>query len=151
MEKLEEVARDFEQEGLKLELKGLDELRATSSSAHSMRKRGLTPVRRMTLVTDRELASKLTREMIRLGATGYTETPCFGAGRRLVSTGDAPLREQMRVEVIMPLNVCEHVLDYLRTSIIPENQLTVCVETVEVPRITSFLGESAKMATSAHH
>ena len=70
MEKLEELSHDFEQEGLKLELKGLDELRAFSPSAHSTRKRGLTPVRRLTLVTDPELASKLTKEMIRMGATG---------------------------------------------------------------------------------
>lgn len=151
MEKLEELSHDFAQEGLKLELKGLDELRAFSASAHSTRKRGLTPARRLTLVTDPDLAAKLTKEMIRMGATGYTETRCFGAGRRMVNIVNATPIEQSRVEVIMPLNVCEQILDYLRTNIIQENQVTVCVETVEVPRITSFLGESARMATPAHH
>ncbi len=151
MEKLEELSHDFEQEGLKLELKGLDELRAFSPSAHSTRKRGLTPVRRLTLVTDPELASKLTKEMIRMGATGYTEIPCFGAGRRLVSNEDATPLEQIRVEVIMPTRVCDQFLEYLRVNVIPQHQLTVCVETVEVARITSFLSESAKVESPAHH
>ena len=151
MEKLEELSHDFEQEGLKLELKGLDDLRAFSPSAHSTRKRGLTPARRLTLVTDPVLAAKLTKEIIRMGATGYTETPCFGAGRRLVSTEDATPLEQIRVEVIMPTKVCDQVLDYLRVNVIPQHQLTVCVETVEVPRLTSFMSELGKVEPLAHH
>ena len=82
---------------------------------------------------------------------GYTETPCFGAGRRLVSTEDATPLEQIRLEVIMPTKVCDQFLDYLRVNVIPQHQLTVCVETVEVPRITSFMSESAKVETPAHH
>ncbi|MCX7388545.1 MAG: SulP family inorganic anion transporter [Planctomycetales bacterium] len=151
MEKLEEVAYDFEQEGLKLELRGLDELRATSSSVHSMRKRGLTPVKRLTFICDAVLAGQLTKEMIRMGATGYTEMPCFGAGRRLVRTEDATPVEQMRVEVILPQNVCELIIDYLRISVIPEHHITVCVETVEVARITSFMGETGFPAHARHH
>ena len=151
MEKLQELSRDFLQEGLKLELKGLDELRAFSPSAHSTRKRGLTPVKRLTVVTDPELASTLTKEMIRMGATGYTEIPCFGAGRRLVSTEDATPVEQIRIEVIMPTDVCEQVLDYLRVNVFPHHQLTVCVETVEVQRITSFMSESNTAEPVAQH
>ncbi|MEI6539328.1 MAG: SulP family inorganic anion transporter [Planctomycetota bacterium] len=151
MEKLQEVAYDFEQEGLKLELRGLDELRATSSSVHSMRKRGLTPVKRLTFICDAVLAGQLTKEMIRMGATGYTEMPCFGAGRRLVRTEDATPVEQMRVEVILPQNVCELIIDYLRISVIPEHHITVCVETVEVARITSFMGETGFPAHAKHH
>ena len=151
MEKLQEVAYDFEQEGLKLELRGLDELRATSSSVHSMRKRGLTPVKRLTFICDAVLAGQLTKEMIRMGATGYTEMPCFGAGRRLVRTEDATPVEQMRVEVILPQNVCELIIDYLRISVIPEHHITVCVETVEVARITSFMGETGFPAHARHH
>lgn len=140
MEKLEEVSRDFEHEGLKLELRGLDELRAFSASAHSARKRGLSPVRRLTLVTNPTLAAKLSKEFIRMGATGYTETPCFGAGRRQAADENAKPSEQMRVEVIMPPNVCEQAIEYLRLNVIPDNQITVCVETVEVMRVTSFIG-----------
>ncbi len=139
MEKLEELVHDFEQVGLKLELKGLDELRALSPNVHSARVRGLTPVRRMTLVTDPELAAKLAKEFVQMGATGYTETPCFGVGRRHVDSDVIVPLAQIRLEVILPFETCEHVVEYLRTNIMPLHHLTVCVETVEVARITSFV------------
>jgi len=151
MEKLEEVSHDFEQEGLKLELRGLDELRAFSASAHATRKRGLTPVRRLTLVTNPELAAKLIRDMVDMGATGYTEIPCFGAGRQLVNQDELIPQAQTRVEVIMPIDICEKVIDYLRTSIVPQNQLTVCVETVEVAKITPFVGDVENAPVAGHH
>lgn len=139
MEKLEELVHDFEQVGLKLELKGLDELRALSPNVHSARVRGLSPVRRMTLVTDPELAAKLAKEFVQMGATGYTETPCFGVGRRHIDSDVIVPLAQTRLEVILPFETCEHVVEYLRTNIMPLHHLTVCVETVEVARITSFV------------
>ncbi len=152
MEKLEELAHDFEQVGLKLELRGLDELRALSPSAHSARVRGLTPVRRLTIVTDPELASRLMKEIIAMGATGYTETPCFGMGRRHLDSADAVPLEQVRLEVILPFEVCEQVLEYLRTHIMPVQHITTCVETVEVARVTSFTNASSiNSPQSSHH
>ncbi len=153
MEKLEELGHEFEQAGLKLELKGLDELRPSSSDAHSMRKKGLTPVRRMTLVTNPELATTLTKEIVRMGATGYTEIPCFGMGRRHVTSHESVPVEQVRVEFIMPFELCEQVLEYLRTHIMALHPVTVCVETVEVARITSFVSTEAVAAahTSSGH
>ena len=142
MEKLEEMTREFEQEGLKLELKGLDELRPLSSNAHAARKRGLTPVRRLTVVTDPELATSLVKEIVQMGATGYTEIPCFGLGRRSVDNEDLTPHAQVRVEIILPHDVCERVLEYLRSQIMPLHQITACVETVEVARITSFVGST---------
>ena len=142
MEKLEELVHDFEQVGLKLELRGLDELRALSPNVHSARVRGLTPVRRMTLVTDPELAVKLAKEFVQMGATGYTETPCFGVGRRHVDSDAIIPLAQTRLEVILPFETCEHIIEYLRTNIMPLHHITVCVETVEVARITSFVSTS---------
>lgn len=139
MEKLEELVHDFEQEGLKLELKGLDELRALSPNVHSARIRGLTPVRRMTLVTDPELAGRLAREFVQMGATGYTETPCFGIGRRHVDADVIVPQSQTRLEIILPFETCEQIVEYLRINIMPLHQITVCIETVEVARITSFV------------
>jgi len=139
MEKLEELVHDFEQEGLRLELKGLDELRALSPNVHSARIRGLTPVRRMTLVTDPELAGRLAREFVHMGATGYTETPCFGIGRRHVDADVIVPQPQTRLEIILPFETCEHIVEYLRINIMPLHQITVCIETVEVARITSFV------------
>ncbi len=143
MEKLEELGHDFEQAGLKLELKGLDELRPVSSNVHSARRKGLTPVRRMTLITNPDLASKLMKEILDMGATGYTETPCFGVGRRHIESNVLKPLDQTRLEIIMPFETCEQVIEYLRVNIMPLQHVTVCVETVEVARITSFVSSSA--------
>ena len=152
MEKLQELTHDFEQAGLVLELKGLDELRSLSSNVHSARVRGLTPVRRMTMITDPDLASKLTKEVVLMGATGYTETPCFGVGRRHVDSDVVTPIEQIRIEVILPFEICEKVLEYLRGSVMPLHHITVCVETVEVARITSFVSSAAitRQQTKGH-
>ncbi len=103
MEKLEELSHDFEQAGLRFEMKGLDELRPLSANVHSARVRGLTPVRRLTFVTNPELASKVTAEIVAMGATGYTEIPCFGLGRRGLEAGQVTPAEQIRVEIVLSL------------------------------------------------
>lgn len=143
MEKLEEMVHDFHQEGLSLELKGLDELRALSPSVHAARKRGLTPARRLTIVADQDVAETLTAAIVEMGATGFTETPGFGAGRRHLENRDLHHHKQTRVEYILPFDICEQVVEYLRTHILPIQHVTVCVETVEVLRITSFVPLSA--------
>ncbi|MEZ6033680.1 MAG: SulP family inorganic anion transporter [Planctomycetaceae bacterium] len=143
MEKLEEMVHDFHQEGLNLELKGLDDLRALSPSVHAARKRGLTPARRLTIVADQDVAETLTAAIVEMGATGFTETPGFGAGRRHLENHDLHQHKQTRVEYILPFDICEQVVEYLRTHILPIQHVTVCVETVEVLRITSFVPLSA--------
>ncbi len=150
MEKLEEMQQDFEQEGLRLELRGLEDLRAFSASSHSARKKELTPIRRLTIVTDPLLTPKLIAEMTRMGITGYTETPCFGMGRRQLDAGEATPTAQVRLEVILMPDVCREVLEYLRTSIMPLHQMTACVETVEVVRVTSFSAGLPAAEVSSH-
>ncbi|MEZ6125974.1 MAG: hypothetical protein R3C49_22835 [Planctomycetaceae bacterium] len=75
-----------------------------------------------------------------MGATGYTESPCVGAGRRLVS--DSPVLQpirQSRTEIIVPADVCQQIVEHLRLNVMPSHHLTVCVETVEVARLASFV------------
>lgn len=150
MEKLDELKQDFDQEGLRLELRGLDELRPLSASTHAARKKGLTPVRRMTLVTNPALAATLTKEIIGMGATGYTETRCFGVGRRHLEIADATPLEQVRLEIILPLDVCERVLEHLRRNVLPAHHITACVETVEVVSGNSFVSGSIALRVTSH-
>jgi MFS superfamily sulfate permease-like transporter len=147
MENLQELSSDFNQAGLRLELKGLDELRPMSPSAHAARVRGLISACRLTFVTDPEVASKAIAAIMEMGATGYTETPCFGLGRRGVEQKQVTPSEQLRVEIVLSFETCDKALDYLRTHIIPFHQITVCVETIEVIRITSFVSEAGTAAT----
>jgi MFS superfamily sulfate permease-like transporter len=141
MEKLEELQSEFEEEGLRLELRGLDELRPCSTSTHAARRRGLTPVQRLTIVVEETLAPELIATMVRMGISGYTETPCHGSGRTGIKNSELPPARCSRIEVIAVPELCGQIIDVLRTTVIPKHHITVCVETVEVLRMTAFAPE----------
>lgn len=134
MERLHELQRDFEQQGLKLDITGLDTHRGLSSHEFAARKRDLAAVRRLTVVAEADLEEELLKEFVRLNATGYTVTPCYGAGRSAVGQGQGPRNSQIRIEVIAPGPVCDSMLDYLRKEVVPKHPVTACVENVDVVR-----------------
>jgi MFS superfamily sulfate permease-like transporter len=151
MEKLEEMERDFEQEGLTFEVRGLDALQPVADDAHAARKRGLASVRRLTVVADESLESWLEDEFTKCGATGYTVSPCSGSGRRTLEDGDSIRRAQVRIEVVAPNHVCDVMLDFLRRDILPEHRITACVETVDVVRVGHFTPISVDSEQQAQH
>ena len=138
MEKLEEMERDFVQEGLTFEVRGLDSLQPLADNAHAARKRGLATVRRITVVADGSLEEWLEREFVKCGATGYTAIPCYGAGRRDLDNGRAEKAAKVRIEVVALPDVCDAILDFLRRDTLPEHHVTACVEAVDVVRIGHF-------------
>jgi hypothetical protein len=139
MGKLHEMQRDFEQEGLKFELRGLDSLQPFTENAQAARKRGLASVRRITVVADEALEDWLEEAFVNCGASGYTVMPCSGAGRRDLQNGPMCKSSQLiRLEVIVPADVGEGILEFLRRDVMPLHHITACVETVDVVRITDF-------------
>jgi MFS superfamily sulfate permease-like transporter len=140
MEKLEEMQRDFEQEGLQFEVRGLNTLRPLANNAHAARKGGLASVRRITVVTDTGLEEWLLAEFVQCGATGYTTMPCSGAGRSELDHGSTT-SAQVRIEIIATPEVCNRILDFLRREILSEHRVTACVETVDVVRVGHFTPE----------
>ncbi len=138
IEKLEEMQRDFEQEGLSLELVGLDTLQPLSSNSHAARRRGLGTVRRMTVVADLELEDWLEAEFVRMGASGFTSQYCHGAGRKDIINGIPQKREQVRIEIIVTPEISETILSFLQREVSTEQRITVCVETVNVARVGDF-------------
>lgn len=138
MEKLHEMQRDFEQEGLSLTISGLDMHRQLSEHEFATRKRALKALRRLTVVADAELQDRLVGDFVRLGASGYTLIPCLGAGRRLLSSGAEPNSSQVRIEVVVTRPVSDDLLDYLRRDILKEHHVTACVETVDVVNPDQF-------------
>lgn len=138
MEKLHELQRDFEQEGLSLTISGLDMHRQLSEHEFATRKRALKALRRLTVVADAELQDRLVNDFVRLGASGYTVIPCWGAGRRLLSSGAEPNSSQVRIEVVVTRQVSDALLDYLRHDILKEHHVTACVETVDVVNPDQF-------------
>ncbi|WP_010584799.1 SulP family inorganic anion transporter [Schlesneria paludicola] len=138
MEKLLQMQRDFEQEGLNLTITGLDLHRQLSEHEFSTRKRGLVAMRRLTIVADVGLQEQLVTEFVRLGASGYTLIPCQGAGRRHLSTSFEPNSSLVRIEVVVTRAVSDSMLDYLRRDILNEHHVTICVETVDVVNPDQF-------------
>ena len=149
MEKLEEMERDFEQEGLTFEVRGLETLQPLADSAHSARKRGLATMRRLTVVAEADVAQWLEEKFVELGATGFTSQSCSGAGRRNVRNGVSTSNAVVRIEVVMPHSTCENILSFLRRDVLPTHHVTACVETVDVVRRNHF--DSANTSPVAEH
>jgi MFS superfamily sulfate permease-like transporter len=150
MEKLEEMQRDFEHEDLTFEVRGLDTLQPLSPDAHSARKRGLARVRRLTVMADRSLKDDLLMRLRQCGVSGYTLTPCTGAGRRNLHDDSLPENQQIRIEVIAPEKVCGEIMARLRPDILPDQHVTACVETVDVMSIGHFAPDDELAVSHSH-
>lgn len=143
MGKFEEMERDFEQEGLTFEVRGLDTLQPLANNAQAARKRGLSTVKRITVMANQSLRYWLIDEFVACGATGYTVTGCSGAGRRHLSadsveSASQDIEEHIRIELIVPDEVCEAIIDFLRRDILADHHVTACVESVDVVRVGHF-------------
>lgn len=134
MEKLEEMERDFEQEGLEFEVRGLESLRPMSPSSLAARKRGLTRVRRITVIAASAVSEHLAEQFVALGASGYTISECHGEGRADVIQEGPTRKRRVRIEVLVAWENADSLIDYLRTEVMPTFDVTACVETVEMIR-----------------
>ena len=150
MEKLEEMERNFEQEGLKFEVRGLDSLQPFSENAHATRKRGLARVRRVTVMANHSLQYWLLDEFEKCGIIGYTVTSCTGAGRRNITNDSVSENEHVRIEVIATEAVCNAIIDFLRRDIMPDHHVTACVETVDVVRVGDFAPDEELTVSHTH-
>jgi len=151
MGKLEEMSRDFEQEGLSFEVRGLETLQPLADSAQSARKRGLATIRRITVMANQSLRFWLLDEFVKCGVTGYTLTTCTGAGRRHLESDSVAENEHVRIEIIAPADVCDAVIEFLRRDILPDHHVTACVETVDVVRIGHFAPVEEEVTNGTIH
>lgn len=138
MEKLEEVERDFEMEGLSFEIRGLDNLQPLADSAHSARKRGLPQMHHMTIVAEAEIEQWLEEKFIELGASGFTSLLCSGANRHDIETGARHSGSKVRIELVVPEATYENILAFLRQDVIPEHHIVMYMEQVGVLRTELF-------------
>ena len=133
MEKLHEMQRDFEQEGLSLTIIGLDMHRALSEHEFATRKRSLISLRRVTIVADASLQERLIGEDHTVGRVRLHVDSMFRGGTPRPGRGRTTVRNsQIRLEIVAPRSVSDAILDYLRRDILKEHQVTACVETVDV-------------------
>ncbi|TWT53894.1 C4-dicarboxylic acid transporter DauA [Rubripirellula amarantea] len=142
MEKLDEMERDFAEEGLKFEVRGLETLKPLAENPHSARKRSLSMMRRVTIVTAASLEVELVAECMKCGASGYTAMECHGSGRRSVVDATAERLELVRLEFMVPTDVCNRILDVVRRNYLNIHPVTACIETVSVLRSQDSIEKS---------
>ncbi len=142
MEKLHEMQAEMEAEGLRLEIVGLEQHQALSEHGDAARKRGLTRMRRITVIAEPACESLVQRECIERGATGFTVTPAQGVGRHNIHDGTWDASPSVRIETIVPFHVSEGLIKFLRDEIIRKYHATVSIETVEVLSPSQFVEES---------
>lgn len=153
MEKLHEMQQDFAMEGLRLDIVGLETHQAVADHQQAARKRGMARMRRITVVAPQELEEYLERGFVERGATGFTAIECKGAGRRHIAGATIETRIQIRIEAIVPFEVCDSILAFLRREILPNHHVTACVETIEAVLAEQFLPlpPSSTNETSEEH
>lgn len=153
MEKLHEMQAEMEAEGLRLEIVGLEQHQALSEHGDAARKRGLTRMRRITVIAEPACESLVQRECIERGATGFTVTPAQGVGRHNIHDGTWDASPSVRIETIVPFHVSEGLIKFLRDEIIRKYHATVSIETVEVLSPSQFVEEvqSSGVLTGADH
>ena len=151
MEKLHETQSEFTAEGLKLEIVGLEQHRALSDHAEAARKRGLARLRRITIVAEPDCEDLLQRECLARGASGFTVTPSRGVGRHNVHEGTWETTNGIRLETIVPFQVSEGLLKYLREEVMTKYHATVSIETIEVLLPDQFTQPEVGANPSTHH
>lgn len=151
MEKLHETQADMLAEGLNFQIIGLEQHQALSGHAEAARKRGLARLRRITIVAEPACEELLQRECLARGATGFTVTPSHGVGRHNVHEGTWETTTGIRLETIVPFQISEGLLKYLREEVMTKYHATVSVETIEVLLPDQFIQEQENNPTLSHH
>lgn len=140
MGKLDEMSREFEQEGLSFEIRGLEDLLPLAANAQSARKRGLATLRRLTVTADADIEAWLEENFVQRGATGYTSISCRGAGRRELAGSSGPT-PKVRIEVVITPATSARIVQFLRDEVIDVHHVTACIESVDVVKRTKFLSD----------
>lgn len=139
MENLHQLQADFVKENLRLEIIGLDTHQQLSGHPMATRKRGLTTVKRITLITDPSLINSIAVKLADLGASGYTFIECRGAGRLQMEDNPTAHVARVRIDVVMMAPLAESFLDYLRRDVMPKFPMTALIDTVDVLRADDFV------------
>jgi MFS superfamily sulfate permease-like transporter len=128
MEKLHELRQDMAAEDVNFEIIGLESLRPLAQHDQAARRRGMMRMRRITVVADKALEDQLEREFFARGASELTIDDCRVRG------GDQSAKSvgQIRLEAIVPFDVCDDILDFLRNDLSPEYQVKIALELAEV-------------------
>ncbi len=142
MEKLHELEVDFADANLELKIVGLNTHDNLSDHEYAARKRSVEKLRRITVIVPEEVGEQVLRQIIELGASGYTVSEVGGVGRHQIhdSNGQLPKAHRMsKIETIVPRRLGEQIFDYCRTEIAPSHPNSICTEQVDVLKKEAFV------------
>ena len=92
-----------------------------------------TRLRLVTIVAERILEDRLTRDVMEAGATGFTVSESRGRGSRGMRAGDIP-GEGVRIEVVVSPEVADRIVERLRDAYFPHYAVIAWLADVEVVR-----------------
>lgn len=130
MEKLHEMQEDFDSEGLRLDVVGLDGHHPLADHEHSARRAGPGKMKRITIVTARANAEFVEHALIEHGAVPVTIVPCRFARQRGTPYEEHGDYDDVRLEVVVPSNASAKLVDFLRFELNVDGLLSVCLEDV---------------------
>lgn len=135
MEKLDEVQRDFEQEGLAFEVRGLNSLRPLADNPHAARKRGGFSARRLVVTFPATMESEFLSKISSLvGASRFVRIPCDVGSLESVeqfstSNDDG---EYTRIELILSARESDTVVQQLRLESRDDSPVSIYSQPVEI-------------------
>lgn len=140
VEKLHQMEQEFAERGRQLEVIGMEGHRTLSEHPLAARKRGMVPVRRITIYANTAYETRLLEKLTELGATGFSTSSISGAGRRQLTSNELEAEEGVRIEVLVTPNVALRILAYIDRELLPDPacHITACVENVMVLRANAM-------------
>lgn len=93
----------------------------------------------LTIVTEAVLEDPICRELIELGATGYTVTDARGSGSRGVRDAGWSSAGNVRIEVVCGERTAERIADTLQARYYPDYAMIVFISDVAVLRPGKFV------------
>ncbi len=148
MEKLGEIQRDFEQEGLTFEVRGLDSLRPLADNPHAARKSGGVNARRLVATFPSAMeADFLARLSPLVSTTRFVRLPC-DVGSLVTDSSDTDHDRFTRIEVIVAASEYEAVLRELKMESSDDNPVSIYSQPAE---LRSSFPSRAKVELHAKH
>jgi len=89
------------------------------------------------IITEDELEPRLTKEILALGARGYTASRVHGEGWHGARKSEWE-GENVRIETIVPEPVANSILAHLAERYLPHFATVVYVQTVNILRVEKF-------------
>ena len=93
----------------------------------------------VTIIAEPVLEDRITREIMELGATGFTAGEIHGEGTRGIRTGDIP-GQGIRIETLVAAEVAERILTRAAEGWFPHYAVVVWETTVRVVRGEKYAG-----------